>query len=59
MVQWNVYILSWFSGEWTQKLKRKTKRELEYKRFSFLNESMQVEKSNVCFGMINEWTFCS
>ena len=60
MTQWNIYILSWLSGEWIQKLKKKKKKKkLEYKRFRFLNKNMQVEKSNVCFGMINEWNLCS
>ena len=38
---------------------KKKKKRIEYKRLGFLNENMQVEKSNVCFGMINEWNLCS
>ena len=38
---------------------KKSKENLNIKDLAFLNENMQVEKSNVCFGMINEWTVCS
>ena len=58
MAQWNVYSLYCLSGELTQKLK-KQKENLNIKDLAFLNETMQVEKSNVCFGMINEWSLCS
>ena len=32
---------------------KKQKENLNIKDLAFLNETMQVEKSNVCFGMIN------
>ena len=32
---------------------KKQKENLTIKDLAFLNETMQVEKSNVCFGMIN------
>ena len=40
-------------------VKKKQKENLNVKDLAFLNENMHVEKSNVCFGMINEWTLCS
>ena len=38
---------------------KKQKENLSIKDLEFLNDNIQVEKSNVCFGMINEWTLCS
>ena len=38
---------------------KKQKENLSIKDLDFLNDNIQVEKSNVCFGMINEWTLCS
>ena len=37
----------------------KQKTNLSIKDLALLNENMQVEKSNICFGMINEQTLCS
>ena len=51
-------LYSRLSGEWTQKL-RKKKENLNMKDLAFLKENMQVEKSNACFGMTKEQTFCS
>ena len=38
---------------------KKTKENLNIKDLAFLNETMNLKKSNFCFGMINEWTLCS
>ena len=38
---------------------KKQKENLNIKDLAFLNKNMQVEKSNVCFGMINECSLSS
>ena len=37
-----------------KKKKKKKKDKLNIKDLAFLNENMQVETSNVCFGMVSE-----
>ena len=44
---------------WIHSEVKKTQENLNIKDLAFLNKNMQVQKSNVCFGMINEWTLCS